>query len=127
MKKTFLLISLLVLIASFAACKSKEKETKEVPIKPPSALEAAGDVITGDALTDDYVKILCGKYKQCGIKAFQDDRDCGNRIRTILEQDAKWKELRMDKKALKTCLKDFEGFACEDFRGGKSPDSCRKM
>jgi hypothetical protein len=107
----------------FIGCKGSDKKTEE----PKSALESAGDSITGEVITSDYVKLLCAKYEECEIKAFKDDTDCTNRIRAVLDQDAKWKEFEMNKKALKTCLNDFKGFACEEFKGGKSPESCRKL
>lgn len=113
----------MIFFMSFVACKG----VKDKPKEPPSPLESAGEKITGEALTGEYLKILCSKYQACGIKAFQDDPDCHRRIQAVLDKDAKWKELEMEKKALKLCLADFKAFACDEFKSGKSPESCMKF
>ena len=127
MKRGLVILSGLIILLSWNACGPKADQKTEEAL--PSALEnaAEGDIITGDALTDDYIKILCRKYEQCEIMAFQNRNDCHSRIREVLTQDSKWQALRLDKKALKQCLQDFEDFACESFTQGKSPESCQKL
>ncbi len=120
----FLTISAILL--SVAACNSSSTPG-ESSDKSPSALESDAAVITGDQLTDDYIKLLCQKYDSCSIKAFKDDADCHSRIKVVLEQDPKWKALSLDKTALKLCLKDFESLPCEEFTLGKAPESCQKL
>ncbi len=125
MKKFFLLMTCAVFLTGIGiGCKGGGKSSEE----PPSALESGeGTTITGADLTAEYVKILCAKYTECGIKAFKDAADCKARISTVLTKDAKWKKLSLDKTALKACLKDFKDFACEGFTSGKAPESCQKL
>lgn len=86
-----------------------------------------GDVVTGDALMDDYVKLLCSKYSECGITAFSNETDCSNRLKAVLSQDPNWAQLKLQKEGLKTCLADFKSLACDDFKSGKTPESCTKL
>ena len=102
-------------------------ETTEVEDVTTVIEATEGDVVTGDALMDDYVKLLCGKYSECGITAFTDEKDCSNRLKAVLSQDANWAQLKLQKEGLKTCLADFKGLACEDFKSGKTPESCTKL
>ena len=118
----------LSLVISTAAC-SPSKPDSEAPSDDMSALidAAEGDVVSGEALTEDYVKLLCKKYTECGVKAFSDPDDCKTRLTAILSQDGNWAQMELDKTALKTCLADFKSLGCEDFTAGKTPEACTKM
>lgn len=110
-------------------CKSDKSndETTEVTDVTEVIEATDGDIITGEALMGDYVALLCGKYSECGITAFTDEQDCANRLTAVLSQDANWGQLQLNKQGLKTCLADFKGLACEDFKSGKTPESCTKL
>ncbi len=124
-----ILISLAVIgsLFTFSACTQKTEEVTETDDVTAVIEAAEGDVITGEALMGDYVKLLCNKYGECGIKAFTDDSDCRNRLTAVLSQDANWAQLQLDKVGLKTCLSDFKGLGCDDFKAGKTPESCTKL
>ncbi len=114
MKKIFILCAGLILAAGLSAC---QKSTDPAKSEPTSTLESksSGDKISGEAFSGDYVTVLCRKYKECGINAFKEDKDCHNRIKAVLDKDAKWQELNLDKSALAACLKDFKDFSCDNF------------
>lgn len=126
MKKTSLLCIGLALATGLIACQKSGESGKT---QATSALESSesGGSISGEAFSGDYVTVLCRKYKECGIQAFKTDSDCHNRIKAILDKDPNWKELSLDKIALRSCLKDFKKFECDKFKGGKAPDSCQKL
>jgi hypothetical protein len=127
MKKGLTVLSALLLLSAWSACSSKPESTGEK--SSPSALDdtTPGALISGDELTDDYIKLLCEKYDHCELKAFKDRSDCHNRMKTVLSTDSKWRDLSLNKKALKKCLSDFEDYPCEDFITGKAPQSCQKL
>ena len=92
-----------------------------------SAAPTESAIVTGAALTEQYVTLLCQKYADCGIEAFADDADCKARIAALLAEDPQWKALQLDKAGLDTCLADFKELACEPFKAGQSPPSCDKL
>ncbi len=122
--KYFQVLIGVVLLASLAAC-SGSKPSKEEGEK--AAAEVPENMVTGEQMTEDYVALLCQKYEDCGIQAFTDGEDCKNRIRALLTQDPQWKDLRLDKEQLGTCLADFKGLSCDNFKTGQSPESCDKL
>lgn len=127
MRQGVQIVILLGLVCLVAGC-SRGKEKKEEPPPPAAATETADpNVVTGEALTDSYVGLLCQKYADCGIQAFTDDADCKTRIRALLLEDPEWKGLKLEKAKLDTCLADFKGLSCDDFQGGKSPPSCEQV
>jgi hypothetical protein len=129
MTKLFIAMLALSTMVLLGGCRSDQltEETSEVDDVTAVIEATEGDVVTGDALMGDYVKLLCHKYSDCGIKAFADQKDCSNRLTAVLSQDANWSELRLNKEGLKSCLTDFKGLNCDDFKSGKTPESCTKL
>lgn len=126
------LVLALCLVTSLIACSRSEEPAETVEGSSDTAQadskgSADPNVVTGDELTENYVALLCQKYEDCGIQAFSDREDCKTRIRALLTEDPKWKELKLAKDRLETCLADFKGLTCDDFKTGQSPESCKKL